>query len=97
MSPYYGWNFIFVCSTTLLTTTYTTVERFKVQSLNDGIIFGTSAILSLSAGIIIQYLDWTLLNLLSFVINLFGIGLILCYLNNKEVESKTTMVSVKEN
>ena len=45
-----GWNFGFIGGTTLLTTTYEPAERNKAQGLNDFLIFGTTALASLSAG-----------------------------------------------
>ena len=79
-----GWNFAFVCSTTLLTQTYVFSERFKVQSLNDGLVFGTQAILSLSAGLIIQHLGWVTLNFLSLLLNLVALGLLLFFLRSEQ-------------
>ena len=53
-----GWNFLYVGGTTLLARTYRPVERFHVQALNDFTIFGTAAIGSLSAGVVMQLLGW---------------------------------------
>jgi len=53
-----GWNFLFVGGTTLLPQTYTNTERFKVQAVNDLIIFGTQAVAALSAGWIVFQLGW---------------------------------------
>lgn len=59
-----GWNLLFVAGTTLLTRTYTPSERFKAQGLNDFVTFGTQAIVSLMAGVVVQLLGWKYLNLL---------------------------------
>ena len=57
-----SWNFLFVGSTTLLTQTYTLAERFKVQAINDFIIFTTVAAASLSAGYLQHYFGWRTVN-----------------------------------
>jgi MFS family permease len=53
-----GWNFGFIGSTTMLTTTYTPAERGKVQAAND---FGISALMvvaSFSSGKVLDSLGW---------------------------------------
>lgn len=58
-----SWNFLFVGATTLLTHTYFPVERFKVQAVNDFIIFTTVALASLSAGYLQYHFGWRAVNL----------------------------------
>ena len=53
-----GWNFLYIGGTTMLTFTYTTEERFKVQGINELCIFGTSAVGSLLAGTIMYIYGW---------------------------------------
>ncbi len=53
-----GWNFLFVAGTALLPTCYRAEERFKVQGLNDFVVFGFQAIASLSSGVVIFYFGW---------------------------------------
>lgn len=53
-----GWNFLFVGGTTLLPQSYQSSERFKVQALNDFIVFGSQAIAALSAGWLVFALGW---------------------------------------
>ncbi|MEX0942029.1 MAG: MFS transporter [Pseudomonadales bacterium] len=53
-----GWNFLFVGGTTLLTSTYQPGERFKVQALNDFLIFGLQAVAALGSGVILASLGW---------------------------------------
>ncbi len=60
-----GWNFLFIGGTTLLPASYEENERFKVQALNDFIIFGTQAFSALSAGFIVHALGWEMLLLVS--------------------------------
>lgn len=58
-----GWNFLFVAGTTLLTTSYAPSERYRAQGLNDLVVFGTQATVSLAAGSAIMRLGWPSLNL----------------------------------
>ena len=53
-----GWNFLFTAGSTLITTTYRHSERFKAQGLNDLIVFGTMAILTLAAGVLLELVGW---------------------------------------
>jgi MFS family permease len=60
-----GWNLLFVASTTLLTTTYHGGERFRAQGFNDLAVFGSQAVASLLAGVAIEAMGWSALNLAS--------------------------------
>lgn len=71
-----GWNFLFIGGTTLLPRTYTSQEKFKVQALNEFLIFGTQAIAALSAGYIVHAIGWENLLLITLPILLIPIGLI---------------------
>ena len=53
-----GWNFLFTAGSTLITTTYRQTERFKAQGLNDLIVFGTMAVLTLAAGVLLELVGW---------------------------------------
>lgn len=53
-----GWNFLFVAGTSLLPHCYRGAERFRVQALNDFLVFGTQAIASLGAGWLLFQLGW---------------------------------------
>jgi len=53
-----GWNFLFTAGTTLLPSTYEPAERFRVQSLNDLLVFGFQATAALSAGAALYWLGW---------------------------------------
>jgi MFS family permease len=63
-----GWNFLFIGGTTLLPQSYRTNERFKVQALNEFVVFGTQAIASLSAGWIVYAIGWELMLLFTLPI-----------------------------
>ena len=58
-----GWNFMFVAATTLLTTTYTTAEKAKVQGVNDLTVFITMISSSAASGALVSTSGWTDLNL----------------------------------
>ncbi|WP_259779682.1 MFS transporter [Aestuariispira ectoiniformans] len=57
-----AWNFMFVGGTTLLTECYRSEERFKVQGLNDFIVYGMMSLSSLSSGILLQKFGWVAVN-----------------------------------
>ncbi|MCM0612215.1 MFS transporter [Marinobacter sediminum] len=54
-----GWNFLFVGGTSLLPKGYTDAERFRVQGLNDVLVFGSQATAALSAGAILSWVGWS--------------------------------------
>ncbi|MDL0433049.1 MFS transporter [Marinobacter sp. TBZ242] len=54
-----GWNFLFVGGTTLLPQGYRDEERFRVQGLNDLMVFGSQATAALSAGVVLAAFNWT--------------------------------------
>ena len=60
-----GWNFLFVGGTALLPTVYKPAERYKVQGINELIIFSTQAVAGLSAGWVVYALGWETLLLLT--------------------------------
>ncbi|MGE0658608.1 MAG: MFS transporter [Reyranellaceae bacterium] len=60
-----GWNFLFTGGTTLVTTTYTASERAKTQAANDFMVFGTTGLSSLSAGILHEVVGWSVLNVIA--------------------------------
>ena len=66
-----GWNFLFIGATTILPQTYKPSERFKVQAVNDFVIFGTQAVASLSAGWFIFAVGWKMLLLINLPFIIF--------------------------
>ena len=70
-----GWNFLFIGGTALLPSSYLPQEKFKVQALNELMVFGSQAIASLSAGWIIYAVGWeAMLSLvIPFILLQFGI------------------------
>lgn len=66
----FGWNFLFIGATTLVTETYRPAEKAKTQGFNDVLVFGTVTITALSSGYLHEHYGWQLLNVavLPFVI-----------------------------
>jgi len=60
-----GWNFMFTSATMLLTTTYTTAEKAKVQGVNDLAVFLTMITSSAASGALLSATGWHDLNLYS--------------------------------
>ena len=59
-----GWNFLFISGTSLVVLTYKEEEKFRVQGINDLIVFTTMALASLSAGILLSLTSWKIMNLI---------------------------------
>jgi MFS family permease len=58
-----GWNFMYIGGTTLLTSTYTPVEKARAQAINDMTIFAVGLTCSFSAGGLLEALGWQKMNL----------------------------------
>jgi MFS family permease len=58
----FGWNLLFVAATTLLARSYQPAERFRVQTVNDFLMFGVMAGGALGAGPLLAVLGWRGLN-----------------------------------
>lgn len=88
-----GWNFLFLTGTNLLPHGYRTEERFRVQSLNDFLVFSMQAIASLSSGWVLYNWGWNGVLLACFPpIIVFSILLALC-----RMETDANGVSVSWN
>ena len=59
-----GWNFLFISGSSLLVISYHEDDKFTAQGLNDFIVFLTQALGSLSAGLLLYYSNWIIINLL---------------------------------
>ena len=64
-----GWNFLFIGGTTLLPSSYHPEERFKVQAINEFLVFGSQAVAAISAGWVLFQWGWE--NLLLITLPLF--------------------------
>ena len=78
-----GWNFLFIGGTSLLPQSYNEQEKYKVQSVNDFLIFSLQAIASLSAGWFVFNYGWeaVLLSVVPLLIIQFTV--LIWWLNNK--------------
>jgi len=59
-----GWNFLFISGTSLVVLTYKEEEKFRIQGINDLIVFSIMALASLSAGILLTLTSWKTMNLI---------------------------------
>ena len=53
-----GWNFLFVAGTSLLPQCYQEGEQYRVQAVNDVLVFSVQAIASIASGIVLNLLGW---------------------------------------
>jgi MFS family permease len=53
-----GWNFLFLSGTNLLPFGYRQEERFRVQSVNDFLVFSIQALVTLSSGWVLYRWNW---------------------------------------
>lgn len=58
-----GWNFLYIGSTSLLTTTYTAAEKAKAQAINDMTVFIVGLACSFSAGALLNTFGWRNMNI----------------------------------
>ncbi len=63
-----GWNWLFTGATTLLTSTYNTASKARVQGINDTIVFSTLVLSSLSSGVLVASYGWALMNGVSLIV-----------------------------
>lgn len=63
-----GWNFGFVASTAMLSTAYRPEEAARVQGLNEQVVFGVNAIVSIASGFMLQTIGWQSINVLAIPI-----------------------------
>ena len=66
-----GWNFLFIAGTSLLIISYKPEEKFIAQGLNDFLVSGTQAIGALSAGVLLSFFGWQIINLLCIPLLIF--------------------------
>jgi len=61
-----GWNFMFTAGTTLLQHAHNSSEKAQVQGLNDFVVYGLTAISTLSSGYMLEHIGWMNMNKLVF-------------------------------
>lgn len=54
-----GWNFLFLSGTNLLARGYRSNEKFRVQSVNDFVVFSIQALASLASGWVLYQWQWS--------------------------------------
>ncbi len=77
-----GWNFLFVSGSSLLVVSYKEKDKFTAQGLNDFIVFSTQGIGSLSAGFLLYFSNWTVINLLC--VPLLIIVLVVSFISSRD-------------
>ena len=71
-----GWNFGFIAATAMVAELYRPEEAFRVQAMNEFILFSIVAIASFSSGGILVASGWTVVNLLVYPIVAISVLLI---------------------
>ncbi|UYN99962.1 MAG: MFS transporter [Devosia sp.] len=71
-----GWNFGFIGSTSMLAASYRPQEAGRVQAVNEQVVFGASAIASLSSGFLLQLLGWEAINVIAIPVACLAIVLL---------------------
>jgi MFS family permease len=72
-----GWNFAFIGATAMVTDCHTASERAKVQGFNDFVIFGTTTLGSLLAGVLLATVGWSTISAMLVPVAAFGAGVAL--------------------
>lgn len=81
-----GWNFLFIGGTSLLPRAYHEDEKFKVQSINDFLIFSMQAMASLSAGWFVFNFGWEVVLLSTIPLLLLQLSVLLWWLRKKPTQ-----------
>ena len=79
-----GWNFLFIGGTSLLPQSYNDNEKYKVQSINDFLIFSLQAIASLSAGWLVFNYGWEIVLLSVIPILVLQLAALLWWVKHKQ-------------
>ena len=77
-----GWNFLFLGGTNLLPLSYNENEKFKVQSINEFLVFGFQAFAALSAGWVLFTFSWEVVLLSVIPLLFFQLFVLLWWLKN---------------
>ncbi|MEP7239844.1 MAG: MFS transporter [Devosia sp.] len=72
-----GWNFGFIASTAMVAELYRPEEAFRVQAMNEFILFTIVAIASFSSGGILVASGWTVINIVVYPVVVIAVLLIL--------------------
>ncbi len=71
-----GWNFGFIAATAMVANLYRPDEAFRVQALNEVILFSFVAVASFSSGGVLASSGWHAVNLLVYPIVALGVALV---------------------
>ncbi len=71
-----GWNFGFIAATAMLAELYRPEEAFKVQALNEFVLFGIVAIASFSSGGLLASTGWAAINIIVLPVVVVCVALI---------------------
>ncbi len=85
----FGWNFMFVAGTTMLTQAYRPEERAKVQGLNEFLIAGSAALGSLASAGVYSGFGWNGLNLGVMPLLVVCAGITIWYVLNQRAAERT--------
>ena len=79
-----GWNFLFLSGTNLLPLGYRREERFRMQSMNDFLVFSIQAIVSLSSGWFLFHWQWQGV-LLACIPLVLGFSIVLWFIRDTHI------------
>jgi len=82
-----GWNFLFIGGTSLLPKAYHDIEKFKVQSVNDFLIFAMQAMVLLSAGWFVFNFGWGVVLLSTIPLLLLQLSILWWWLRKKPIHA----------
>jgi MFS family permease len=77
-----GWNFGFIGSTAMVTSTYRSSEKNKVQGFHDVILFSTVAVGSLMSGLVLNHFGWAGIVSVVWPVAVICLGLLGLYVVN---------------
>ena len=88
-----GWNFMFITATSLLPKSYTPSEKYKIQGLNDLVMFTCQAIASLSAGWVINSFGWNTMLVICIPLLIIAALIVINWRNteSKSISTSSTM------
>jgi len=62
----FGWNFMFTAGTTLLERAYSPADKAHVQGINDFVVYGLTAMATLTSGFMLENFGWENMNKMVF-------------------------------
>ena len=71
-----GWNFGFIGSTALLAEGYKPQDAARVQALNEQLVFGVMALVTILSGVLLNLFGWQAINLFLIPVTTFTLALL---------------------